>query len=150
MVIFVLFVVGCNSNPGPDFSNPKMPESYQEITYEIHQKDGYEMKSTTIKHEEDYDLFEEWKKRQENLENQAKYEMVRASMQENREISKMERNLEKYCNSLQSNSCLQMKTLEVRGGCKEIEISCDRFDSRDICLRHEVKIKGERKPASEC
>ncbi len=140
--LFVLLIIGCSPGVSPDLTDPETSSSFEQTTYVIYEKEGYRMESTTINHEKSYDLYEEWKKRQEILENEAKYEIIKERMQDKKGTTRAEQNLERYCNSLQSNSCLKMDKLETSRGYKEIEVSCNRFDSRNICLEHEVNIKN--------
>lgn len=149
-VICLLFISGCSNSKTVDYSQFKMPNMSQVETFEVGNPDGHIMTSYDIPHEKEYDAFEEWKSRQEEKENVDRYNMIRDVYDNFEEIKEEEYELEEYCNTLHSNSCLDMEWIKDHNGCREVEVECKKYDTDDICIRYEFDVKEELHDEDDC
>ncbi|MGM5482115.1 MAG: hypothetical protein ACQESF_01510 [Nanobdellota archaeon] len=150
VILVLLLLAGCGAS-GESNVEFETKQNYSMQKYEIQHKDGYEMEVFNINHEKQNDLFKQWEERQIKKENEAKYEMKRdIYRRKDTEKKKAEYELEKYCESLHSNSCLEMEWIKDHNGCRKVEVTCDENDTDDICVEYVVDLKGEYYPEDEC
>ena len=149
----LLFLSACVSEETkkPNNSDYIMPVNYEETTFVVEEIDGFELTTHEIPHyDENYDSFEEWQEYNARKEAQDKYDMVRDVFDNYKEVEEEEEELKYYCESLHSNSCLEMTWIKDHNGCREVQVECSKYDSDDICIRFDVDIKEERQPDNRC
>ena len=153
LLIFVLAIAGCG-NTQDSAESPEENfeiENYSMQKHVVEEKDGYEMEVVQINHTEEVDFFKRWQERNKKREEQAKYEMVRDIYErKDREIREEETELKRYCDSLHSNSCLDMEWIKDHNGCRKVEVTCEENDTEDICIEYEVDVKSKLYPEDEC
>lgn len=150
VIILAIFLAGCSDNSQKDYSQFTMPDMSEMQTFEVDQVDGHRMTSHEISHTKEYDHFEAWKKRQEEKENVDRYNMIRDVYDNYKEIEEEEEELEDYCDTLHSNSCLEMEWIKDHNGCRQVKVECDKYDSDDICIRYDIDVKEDLLDEDEC
>lgn len=152
LAIFALLLAGCaDSRDYRDYSDFKMPSDYDIETYEVETSYGYELKTAVINHSQQHNLYEAWLEKKERKEAQEEYNMLR-SVIDNRQkmLEKEEQKLQDWCDSLHSNSCLEMEWLKDHNGCRKTEIKCEKYDTDDICIRYDIDVKEDLEDSDLC
>jgi hypothetical protein len=142
LILSVLFIIGCQEEqvhytmPSDQFYTETIissePEYHQAVIQsEIHSVDRMEQ-------------FDEWRRQREAED---KYDAYSEAWNRDLEIDEKEDELEAYCNSLFSNSCLDdMKEYCDHDGCRNVTVECDKFrDSDDVCVKYDISIADELK-----
>ncbi|MFW6013547.1 MAG: hypothetical protein ACOCZQ_00405 [Nanoarchaeota archaeon] len=152
--LLILTLAGCGESQNTNTNELQIPTDAQRTVYVIDGEEKDKNTTISINHEEEYDLHEEWESRQEQKEIEAKHkagwDVLKSEREKEEAIIAEEKRLENYCNRLRSNSCLNMTTLTDSYGCREVEVSCNRHDSDNICFDYDVSIKREVIKSDEC
>gem|GEM_PF-3877895 len=139
LLMFVLVSLSCEKGnysyqmPEDDYMYTDVvissePESYTEIIQnQMHAADKMEQ-------------WNEWRARYEAADKYYSYKKTWSDVG----YKDIEAELESYCDSLFSNSCLlNMKEHCDRNGCREVQVTCERYrDSDEVCVRHKVRLLG--------
>ena len=149
LVAILLVLTACTSQ-NFDPSKYTMPSDYELQSYEVAMQDGYAMHTEEIIHSKEANLTEIWLEWKEKKEGQDKYDMIKKVYHDDTELEEEEEELEYYCESLFSNSCLEMEYIHDHNGCREVEVECDKYNSDDICIRYDIDIKPERLDDDVC
>ncbi len=152
--LLLLIIAGCGENQNDTKPYIDTPKDTEKTVYMIGGEKKDKSTTISISHEDEHDLFEDWKSRQEQKELEAKHktqwDIIKSERKKEEDRIAEEKRLENYCNRLRSNSCLNMTQVTDSRGCREVEVSCNRYDSEGICFDHEVNIKREFLHRSEC
>ncbi|MBN2458417.1 hypothetical protein JXB31_04785 [Candidatus Woesearchaeota archaeon] len=150
-VIIIVTISGCNSGSNDDipFSQYKMPVDYDVQAFEVTKESSYIMEQVEIAHSSKANLSEIWLENKNRKEAQDKYDMVREIVDDS-EIEAEEEELELYCNSIFSNSCLEMEFIHDHNGCRRVDVECKKYNGDDICIRYDIAIKPEKLDDDEC
>ncbi len=87
------------------------------------------------------EMFEKWQHIQNLKDQQADYDSIARKSDD--DIKDEEEELKKWCESLHSNSCLELTEIEDGNGCREVLVTCKRYDSDDVCVKYEIDLKQE-------
>ena len=129
-----------------------MPTGYDVQTFEVTTpdvQDQNKMQSYEISEYEKANLSQISKDWQAKREEQEKYDMVR-KIADDTSLADEEDSLMQYCDSLISNSCLQMKYTKDHNGCREVKVECKRYNCDDVCLKYDISINGNYVDEDNC
>lgn len=144
LILVALLVLCACSQPQTQTTDFDFVQNYTMKEYVVEHKDGYEMDVVEINHSHEVDFFEEWQERQEKKEQEDRYEMIRDVYERrDREQEEEEYKLKTYCESLHSNTCLDMEWIKDHNGCRKVEITCEQNDTDDICVEYEVEVSED-------
>lgn len=155
----IFLLVGCSQEQSNSLSNnmnniPNLAyfDQSQMQTFVVDTEDnGNVLVSEEIYDEPEYDKFEEWQRTQSAKEGTKEYNMYRDVIENAKaEKESQEEELERYCNSLHSNSCLSMTHIENRYSCNKITVECKKYDTEDICVRYVISVKEEALDKDDC
>lgn len=152
-IIFTFLLCSCSSikSNSDDYADFVMPVDYEIQVFEVESTGGFELMQAEIIHSKRANLSEIWEEWQTKKEGAEKYAMVRALYDaEEKGLEEEERELKYYCESLFSNSCLNMKYLHEKNGCREVKVECDRYNHEGICIRYDISIKNDFIDKNRC
>ncbi len=127
-----------------------MPADFEFEIFEVENIDGHKMEITTINHSKEYDLYEKWKKEQQDREAIEQIETARTKVRNDQELRFEEKRLVEWCNNLRSNSCLDMKWFRSLDECRQLEVECLLYNNDEICVSYDVVIKDSLYTLDKC
>jgi hypothetical protein len=130
----------------------KMPHNYIKQTFEVSASgvsEGFTMQIYDITTEKAANLSEIWRKSKAKKEGQDKYDTIR-KIYDDTSLEDEETEMEYYCNSLFSNSCMEMKYTYDRNGCRKVTVECKKYNCDDICIKYDININPDYLDNSDC
>jgi hypothetical protein len=130
----------------------KMPQNYKEQTFEVSAtgvSDQFSMQTYDITTEKAANLSEIWKDAQAKKEGQDKYDTIR-KIYDDTSIEDEETEMEYYCSSLFSNSCLEMKYTFDHNGCRKVSVQCKKYNCDKVCIKYDISISPDYLDNSDC
>jgi hypothetical protein len=109
--------------------NATIPETHSVVIQsEIHSADKIQQ-------------LEDWRRQHEAAD---KYDAYSTAWNSD-DLTSVEADLERYCNSLFSNSCLEnLKEYCGRDGCRDVTVECDNFrDTDDVCTKYDIGVSSD-------
>jgi hypothetical protein len=151
MVIGSLILISGCASTEPEKTTFKMPENYKTQIFEVSAgaSDDFTMQSYEITTEKAANLSEIWKNAQAKKEGQDKYDTIR-KIYDDTTLEDEEVELEGYCNSLFSNSCMDMKYDFDHNGCRKVTVECKKYNCDKVCIKYDIGISPDYFDESDC
>jgi hypothetical protein len=142
LLFTVLFLCSCQEDRAIQYTLPSYGEMH---SIEITDRSGYHSIEISDGSGQEADVmqqFEEWQKRRAS---QDKYAVYSKAWNRDSELEEKEEELEDYCDSLFSNSCIYnlWETCD-HNGCRAVDVQCKLFrDTDGVCIKHDIKISSK-------